>query len=100
MADDLLKVGHINSPCGVHGWVWVYSNTDPMDNVFEYGPWQLRRGDRLEPVEVIEWRPQGKGLVARIKGIDDRNAAQKLFGAEIVVPRSALPELAERVLLV
>lgn len=89
----LLKVGHINSPYGIKGWVWVYALTEPMSNVFEYGPWYLRKAGRFEETEVLEWREQGKGVVARLKGCDDRNAVEGLRGVEIWVPKAALPEL-------
>ena len=92
--DSLLKVGHIQSPYGIKGWVWVHALTDPTDNVFGYAPWYLCRAGRFELAEVAEWRVQGKGLVARLKGSDDRNAVEGLRGVEIWVPKSCLPELA------
>jgi len=94
-AETLLKVGHINSPYGIKGWVWVHALTDPLSNIFEYGPWYLRLAGRFEATEVLEWREQGKGVVARLKGCDDRNAVEGLRGVEIWVPKSALPELGE-----
>jgi 16S rRNA processing protein RimM len=91
--DSLLKIGHINSPYGIKGWVWVFANTEPLANVFAYQPWYIRRAGRLEPAEVAEWREQGKGVVARLKGCDDRNDVESLRGVEIYVPKAALPEL-------
>lgn len=93
--DALLQVGQINSPYGVKGWVWVYALTEPMDNIFAYTPWYLRRGGRFEAVEVAEWRRQGKGVVARLKGCDDRNAVELLNGVEIWVPKDILPVLGD-----
>ena len=42
-------------------------------------------------LEPLEGRAQGKGLVVRLPGIDEREQAQALIGAEIFIPRSALP---------
>lgn len=92
-AESLIKVGHVNSPYGIKGWVWVHSLTDPLANMFDYQPWYLCRAGRFEPVEVAEWREQGKGLVVRFQGCDDRNAIEGLRGVEIWVPKSALPVL-------
>lgn len=91
--ETLLKVGHINSPYGIKGWVWVFALTEPLSNIFAYSPWYIRRGGRFEAVDVADWREQGKGVVARLKGCDDRNGAEDLRNIEIYVPKDALPEL-------
>ncbi|MBX5459955.1 MAG: 16S rRNA processing protein RimM [Steroidobacteraceae bacterium] len=49
-------------------------------------------GERLT-LRLVEGRPQGAGFVARLEGITDRDAAQRLQGARISVLRSALPKL-------
>jgi 16S rRNA processing protein RimM len=43
-------------------------------------------------VEQPQGRAQGKGVVARLDGVDDRDAATALVGTEIWVPRDALPK--------
>lgn len=91
--DALIHVGHLKGAYGIKGWVWVFALTDPLENVFEYTPWYLRRAGRYEQVEVAEWRKQGKGVVARLKGCEDRNAAELLQGVEIWAPKDSLPEL-------
>ena len=42
--------------------------------------------------EVEVGRPQGKGVVAKLAGCDDRDAAEALIGCEIAVRRDQLPE--------
>ncbi len=78
---------------GLRGWVKVYSYTDPLENILGYSPWSVVKGG--EPVEfkVAEGRLQGKGIVARLEGIDDRDAAAELIGADILIARDRLPEL-------
>jgi 16S rRNA processing protein RimM len=44
---------------------------------------------------VIEGRRQGAGIVARISGIDDRDAAHRSIGRKIHIPTSDLPQLEE-----
>lgn len=90
---SFLQIGRIASSYGLKGWVWVYALTDPHKNIFRYQPWYLRRRDRFEKVEVVDWRPQGKGLVAQLKGCDDRTAAEALQDVEIWTDGNALPAL-------
>ena len=41
--------------------------------------------------EIVDIRPQGTVVVARFKGVNDRNAAEALNGTGLFVDRSALP---------
>jgi 16S rRNA processing protein RimM len=93
--DDYVVLGKISSVYGVNGWVKVYSYTEPMDRILEYGDWMLRKGQQTLPVEVDKGRSHGKGMVAHFNGIDDREVAKQYSGYDICVPRSHLPELAE-----
>ncbi|REH37654.1 16S rRNA processing protein RimM [Paraperlucidibaca baekdonensis] len=91
--ESLIQVGHVHTAYGIKGWVWVMSRTDPIANIFSYGPWYLDRGGVLTEVDVLSSRPQAKGLVAHLAHCPDRNAADALFGAGIWVPKAALPTL-------
>jgi 16S rRNA processing protein RimM len=91
-----ISVGRIVGLFGVNGWVKVYSHTRPREAVLNYRPWhtEIRGGTRK--LDVIEGRLQGKGLVARFAGCDDRDAAAALVGADIAVDASQLPATGER----
>lgn len=84
--------GRISGLYGVRGWVRVFSYTEPREALFDYRDCLLGRGDRWSPETLAEGRSQGKGLVAKFDGIDDRDAAAAVVGAEIAVPRESLPE--------
>ena len=88
-----MVLGKIVSVHGVKGEVKVFSFTDPVDNVLDYPRWTLRRDGEVKQVELAGGRLQGKVLVARLKGLDDREVARTYAGFEICVPRSQLPEL-------
>ena len=92
-AEDLVVLGKIVSVHGVRGEVKVYSFTDPVNNVLDYQRWTLRRDGEVKQVELASGRLQGKVLVAKLKGLDDREVALTYAGFEICVPRSELPEL-------
>jgi 16S rRNA processing protein RimM len=81
----------------VKGWVHVESYTDPPEQLLKYRSWTLRRGPG-EPVvrRLAEGREHGSGMVARLEGIEDRDAAGLLQGSSIAVARSEMPPLKER----
>lgn len=91
--DDLIVMGKIGAVHGVRGEVKIHSFTDPIDNVFDYPVWTLRREGEFKQVELASSRFQGKGLVARIQGVNDRDVARSYTGFEICISRSELPEL-------
>ncbi|ATJ84263.1 ribosome maturation factor RimM [Halomonas beimenensis] len=92
-ADDHVVLGKLTSPYGVKGWLKVYSYTSPMEGILEYGDWVLRHHGRLERHRLAQGRLHGKGLVARLEGVEDRSQAEALAGAEVLLPKAELPEL-------
>lgn len=91
MSEKCVIVGRVSGLYGVKGWVKIYSFTRPSDRVFGYRPWYLRLTDQdtgqTQRYELAGDRTHGKGLIALFSGIDDRDAAEKLVGAEIFVDR-------------
>ena len=92
-AEDLIVLGKITSVHGVRGEVKIYSFTDPIDNLLDYPTWTLKRDGEVKQVELVSGRLQGKVLVAKLKGLDDREVARTLAGFDICVPRALLPDL-------
>lgn len=88
--------GKLSGVYGVKGWVKVQSYTDPAENIFSYQPWFLAdlQGNLTgQTLEIDAWRNHGKGLIAHIKGVDDRDQAALLCQRKIAVAMGALPEL-------
>jgi len=69
----------------------VLSFTEPRTNLLEYPDWLLDQNGRQRTVKLEAAREAGKRLIAKLAGIDDRDAAAELTGAEIGVQRSAMP---------
>lgn len=88
---DRMKVGELRAAYGLQGWLWLYSETDPISNVFDYQPWWVETRTGLRQMKVKRWRTQGKGLVVSLEGVLDRNAADLLMGATVWVDRNILP---------
>lgn len=93
---ERLILGKVSGVYGIKGWVKVYSHTRKKEEILGYSNWLLGSNKRgWEQFEVEAGRPQGKTVVAKIKGCDDRNQAESYIGREIAVLKSWLPSIAE-----
>lgn len=89
---SMVTLGRVVGLYGVRGWLRVYSYTQPKDNLLAYGQWWLA-GDKLEAAFTVEASSvQGKGLVAKLQGMDDRDQARAWLCSGIRIPRQELPE--------
>jgi len=77
------------------GWVKVHSDTSPRENIVRYSPWWLGQRGQWKAVKVIDGRPQGKTIIARLEGFDDPESAGLLTGAEVAIDRAVLPDAIE-----
>ncbi len=94
LADDIIVVGKITGVFGVKGWVKLYSWTEPREGIGDYNPWLLRQSSKdWREVKLEAARNQAKTVIAKIEGIDDRDAAQLLTGSEIGIRPSQLEAL-------
>lgn len=88
-----LLMGRIGAPHGVRGEVKLTSFTvDPLA-IARYGPLGTNRPGLT--LEIVSARAVSKGIVARLKGVADRTAAEALRGVELYVERSALPAVTD-----
>jgi 16S rRNA processing protein RimM len=82
----------IGAAHGIKGEVRVKTFTgDPMA-LANYG---LLHASDGRSFELLGLRPQGNIVVARLKGVGDRSAAEALNGTELFVERAALPDKLE-----
>lgn len=91
---ERLVVGHLVGVYGVKGWLKVKSFTEADDNIVRYQPWFLRLASGTTQVELEDYVYRPKGLLVKLKSIDDRDQAQALGKAQIEVDASNLPSLA------
>jgi len=90
--DDLICVGHILGSQGVKGWIRVFSNTSPRENIVSYSPWFIEQGNELHAI-AVQGRRQGKNVLASLEGIEDRTQADLLTGCRIFIDPQQLPRL-------
>ena len=85
-------LGVVTAPHGVRGLLRIKSFTADPEAIGQYGPLENERG---EPV-VLELVGAVKGVVlARLDGVADRDAAERLKGMRLFLPRERLPEPGE-----
>jgi len=88
-----MVIGRISGVYGIKGWVRVHSFTEPVENLLSYRDWKIQRRGQWETLDIDAGKRHGKGLVAHIDGVDDRDAAEALKGLDIVISRDQLPAL-------
>ena len=91
----LIEVGRLGAAHGVRGWLRVQSFTDPPQRLFEWRSWHLQVQGRdgngaTREVRVLETRPQGNGWIARVEGVEERDAASRLTGQMILIERDLM----------
>ncbi len=91
----MVVVGEVSGVYGVQGWIRVFSHTDPRDNILGLTPWYVGGVGHWTEHAVLGGRRQGKGVVARLAGCEDRDRAAALIGRQIAVRRDQLPPPAE-----
>ena len=90
---DWVALGVIGAPKGLDGAVRITSYTADPANIAAYG--QVYDGPSGQPLP-LRVRQTVKGtVIAKIDGITDRDAATRLNGTRLYVPRAALPAPAE-----
>ncbi|NBB69302.1 MAG: 16S rRNA processing protein RimM [Alphaproteobacteria bacterium] len=93
MAARRVCLGVITGAHGVGGEVKVRPFTAEPDALDAYGAVENATGDRRLHLTVE--RVSSKGVIVRIAGVDDRDAALALRGTELWLDRQRLPEPAE-----
>lgn len=93
----MIPLGVIMGTHGVRGDLRVKLHNEDSELLFELDAVQLY-APSLPDVgarwcEVTQVRPGNKGLIVRLSSVDTMEAAQALRGAELRIPRAALPEL-------
>ena len=84
-----ILLGRIAGAHGIRGEVLIHSYAGVPEEIGIHGPLSDASGGRTFQIEGA--RPTTKGVVARLKGVPDRNAAEALKGTELYIDRDRLP---------
>jgi 16S rRNA processing protein RimM len=89
----LIVMGAVCAAYGVRGALKVRTFTAAPEGLLAYAAWWLRAKAEWREFAVLESRRHGETIVASLRGLENREAALKWRGAEVAVPRAALPPL-------
>jgi 16S rRNA processing protein RimM len=89
-----LLLGVVIGAQGIQGEVKVKTFTADPESLGDYGPLQDAGATKTFQVKVLRLS-KGDVVIARIKGVEDRNAAEAMKGTELYIQRSALPQAGE-----
>ena len=88
----MVIMGRIVAPYGIFGWVKILPDTETIDGLFDYDTWWLGRDDSWQEVEIETAKVHNDVIVAKLVGVDDRDAALRCKGKQVAVPRAQLAE--------
>ena len=87
----LIQLGVVGAPFGVRGWIKLRSHTDPPERLLDHRNLRIGRGSIWRDYRIEASGRSGGALTVKLAGVEDRDQAQALRGAEVCVPRSELP---------
>lgn len=92
---EKLVLGGISGVFGVKGWVKVFSETDPLENILSYSPWFVEVNKQWQAFKLVSGKKHGKAIIAQLEGVNDRDQAEALKRARIAINASQLPATSE-----
>lgn len=88
MTAKKILLARIGAASGIKGEVRLKPFGDP-NMLDQYGRLETADGTKFR---ITSMRPQGRMMIVKFEGINDRNAAEALNGADLYVDRAKLPE--------
>lgn len=84
-------MGRIAAPFGIKGWLKIQPFTAETGCLPELSSWWLGCDGDWQQFRVEEAQAQGRGIVAKLEGCEDRETALRFRGKLVAAPRDALP---------
>lgn len=94
-SDKKINIGKIIGSHGIKGWLKILSFTSPPENIFNYQSLIISNENMEEKFNIENSRKQGKKILIKLDGIDDRTSAETLKESKIHILRLDLPELSK-----
>lgn len=86
-----ILIGKISGCFGVKGWLKIFSYSEPRENITTYKKWLIDG----KTYDSFEAKKQGKLIIAKLEGIDDKDAAMSFLGKQIEIESAQLQTLEE-----
>jgi 16S rRNA processing protein RimM len=87
-------MGRVLAPYGIKGWIKARSFAVEHDALLDHRSWWLAakgRGSEWQEFQVVSARVHSDVLLAELEGLTTREAVLPWRGADVGIPRSALP---------
>lgn len=94
-SDDIIVAGQLGGSYGVKGWIKIISHTNPKENLLALAPWWLNIQGHWQLYDVEDIKLHGKGIIAKLKGVESPEQAKLLTHVKLGVAAESLPELEE-----
>ena len=102
LPSDAVEIGRVLDAWGVKGWLKILPHSSDPEALLAAQTWFLQVPDvKFRPgfnafsgtvsISVDEAKIHSGSVVAKLTGLDDRNAAEVLRGVRIFLPRSSFP---------
>jgi 16S rRNA processing protein RimM len=91
--DSLLEIGVVVKPHGVHGRIRILLYNAESDSIFQLSRILLKTDDEITECEIAEIHPGPRGPLLLLAGTTDREQADRLRGAKVMVRREDLLKL-------
>jgi len=88
-----LEVGRVSKAHGITGELRIVPHWESSDALEQVSEVWLTLKDKRTAYAVERARAVPRAYLVKLRGVDDRNAAEALHGAAVSVPRSALSPL-------
>jgi 16S rRNA processing protein RimM len=88
----LIQLGFVGAPFGVRGWVKLRSHTDPPERLLDHRSLRIGQGSVWQSYRIEASGRSGGALTVKFAGVENRDQAQTLRGAQVCVLRSELPQ--------
>lgn len=88
-----IVVGRFGKSHGLKGWLRVSSETDPVENILNYQPWQIAHQGQYKTLKVTGSMRQADILLVHIEGYDTPEVAKALAGCLVLTKHAQLPAL-------
>ena len=88
-----LEVGRVSKAHGITGELRIVPHWESSDALERVSELWLTLKDQRAVYDVERARAVPRAYLVKLRGVDDRNAAEALHGATVSVPRSVMPPL-------
>lgn len=87
MLKPYLMLGTVVKPQGVRGEVKVHHETGDPERFLDLETVYRKQGEAYQPLKVLSARVNGDDVFIALEGVNDRDAAEALRGAELYIDR-------------